>query len=787
MTAKFEKLNKFEGNDFRRWQKKMHFLLTTLKVAYVLSTPMLEFVENETQEQIRKRCKWENDDYIYRGHILNGMSDAMFDVYRNVGSAKELWDQLESNYMVEDAYSKKFLASNFNNYKMVDSRSVMEQYHELLRIVGKFTHHGLSMDESISMSSIIDKLSPSWKDFKHTLKHNKDELSLVQLESHFRIKESLREEESGKGKGKEIASSSSVNMIEDGKNKNNNKNSKGKKMKNDGNNDGSKDVDSSIWHASLRHVHYKRMLAMSKDNLIPEFDITLEKCNTCMLTKITIQPFKDTKRDYNILELIHSDLCDFHATPSLGNKKYVATFIDDASIIFYVYLCHAKDEALDKFKIYKTKVELQQNDLIKTLRTDRGGEYYDPVYFQSVGIIHETTAPYTPQQNGVSERKNRALKEIVNSMLSYSGLSEGFWGKAMLTTCYLLNRVPNKRNKVTPWELCIKEDPRTSDEAIDPQMDVKTTFLNGDLEEKVYMKQPEGFIMPENKHKFDKFVYCKFDKSDKGVIVCLYVDYMLIFGTDQFQMDKMKEFLSSNFSIKDIGEADVILGIRIKHEVKHSFDLTIKLMPNTDIDVDQLEYFREIGCLMYAMTSTRPDIVYVIVLEGYSDASWITNSEDQTSTTGWVFLLGGGAILWASKKQTCITDLTIEAQYVALAAAGKEAEWLRNLIYEIPVWQKPISPISNLCDSATTLAKAYCQIYNEKSRHLGVRHSMVRELITNGVISGDFVRSQQNLADHLTKGLAKYLVNKSAIGMELKSIQISNGETPNSLLANAGS
>ncbi|GKB14699.1 hypothetical protein Tco_0848622, partial [Tanacetum coccineum] len=205
------------------------------------------------------------------------------------------------------------------------------------------------------------------------------------------------------------------------------------------------------------------------------------------------------------------------------------------------------------------------------------------------------------------------------------------------------------------------------------------------------------------------------------------------------QVDKTKEFLSSNFSMKDMGEADVILGIRIKREDKDSLDPTIKLMPNTGRAVDQLEYSRAIGCLMYAMTSTRPDIAYVVgklsrytsnpsthhwhaimrvfkylkktmdyglsyvgfplVLEGYSDASWITNSEDHTSTT----------------------------EFVALAAAGKEVEWLRNLIYEIPLWSKPISPISIHCDSAATLAKAYCQIYNGKSRHLGVKHSMVRE------------------------------------------------------------
>ncbi|GKA58582.1 hypothetical protein Tco_0757770 [Tanacetum coccineum] len=133
------------------------------------------------------------------------------------------------------------------------------------------------------------------------------------------------------------------------------------------------------------------------------------------------------------------------------------------------------------------------------------------------------------------------------------------------------------------------------------------------------------------------------------------------------------------------------------------------------------------------------------VLKGYTDARWINNSEDNSSASGWVFLLGEGAISWASKKQTCITGSTIESEFVALAAAGKEVE------------------------CATTLAKAYSQMFNGKSRHLGVKHSMIRELITNGVISIEFVRSQQNLADHLTKGLARDLVIKSAEGMGLKS------------------
>nr|GEW49864.1 tRNA (guanine(26)-N(2))-dimethyltransferase [Tanacetum cinerariifolium] len=110
---------------------------------------------------------------------------------------------------------------------------------------------------------------------------------------------------------------------------------------------------------------------------------------------------------------------------------------------------------------------------------------------------------------------------------------------------------------------------------------------------------------------------------------------------------------------------------------------------------------------------------YPSVLEGYSDASWINHVEDSSSMSRWVFLLRGGAISCASKNQTCITGSTMEYEFVALAAAGKEEEWLRNLIHEIPIWLKPIAPTSIRCDSAPTMARAYTQIYYGKSRHLG--------------------------------------------------------------------
>ncbi|GJW48042.1 zinc finger, CCHC-type containing protein [Tanacetum coccineum] len=175
-------------------------------------------------------------------------------------------------------------------------------------------------------------------------------------------------------------------------------------------------------------------------------------------------------------------------------------------------------------------------------------------------------------------------------------------------------------------------------------MDVKTTFLNGDLDKEMYMKKPKGFVMPGNEHrvcklvkslyglkqarkqwhqKFDEVVlssgfllnqsdkcaYSKFDSSIKGVIICLYVDDMLIFGTDQNQVNKTKKFLSLKFLMKDMGEADVILDCS---PVSTPMDPVEKLKLNTGKPVDQLEYSRDIGCLMYAMASTRPDIAYVV-------------------------------------------------------------------------------------------------------------------------------------------------------------------------------
>ncbi|WRX18299.1 hypothetical protein QQP08_010786 [Theobroma cacao] len=131
------------------------------------------------------------------------MSDALLDAYQSEASAKQLWDKLEAKYMAKDASSKKFLVSRFNNYKMVDNRSVIEQLHELEHILNSFKQYGLKMDEAIVVSSIIDKILPSWRDIKKTLKHKKEDMSLEDLGNHLQIEEDYRKQEEVKQDEKE--------------------------------------------------------------------------------------------------------------------------------------------------------------------------------------------------------------------------------------------------------------------------------------------------------------------------------------------------------------------------------------------------------------------------------------------------------------------------------------------------------------------------------------------------------------------------------------------------------
>ena len=124
------------------------------------------------------------------------------------------------------------------------------------------------------------------------------------------------------------------------------------------------------------------------------------------------------------------------------------------------------------------------------------------------------------------------------------------------------------------------------------------------------------------------------------------------------------------------------------------------------------------------------------MLEGYSDSNWISDAEELYATSGYVFTLRGGAISWRSCKQKILTRSTIEAELTALDTATIEAEWLRELLMDLPVVEKPVPAILMNCDSQTVIVKVNSAKDNAKSsRHVKRRLKYVRKLRNSGVIS----------------------------------------------------
>ncbi|PHT58631.1 putative disease resistance protein RGA4 [Capsicum baccatum] len=181
-----------------------------------------------------------------------------------------------------------------------------------------------------------------------------------------------------------------------------------------------------------------------------------------------------------------------------------------------------------------------------------------------------------------------------------------------------------------------------------------------------------------------------------------------------------------------------------------------------------MEMKRVLGYLKYTQDYTLHYNKYPAVLEGYSDANWITGSNEVKSMSGYVFTIGGGAVCWKSSKQTCIAHSIIESKFIALDKDGEESEWLRNFLKDISYCPKPLAPVYIHCDSQAAIGMVGSMMYNGKSHHIRRRHNTVREILSSGIITVDYVKLKDNMLDPLTKGLSREGVERTSKGMGLR-------------------
>lgn len=216
-----------------------------------------------------------------------------------------------------------------------------------------------------------------------------------------------------------------------------------------------------LWHCRFGHLSLKGLKILSQKDMVrglPSLGESSKVCGDCLAGKQHRDPFpkRSSWRATQRLELIHADICGPIRPKSNSKKRYFITFIDDFSRKTWVYFLSEKSAALETFQKFKACVEKESCESVCCLRTDRGGEFTSIEFEQFcslAGIKRQLTASYTPQQNGVAERKNRTIMNMVRSMLTENDIPREFWPEAVNWSVYVQNRSPTIAVRdVTPEE-----------------------------------------------------------------------------------------------------------------------------------------------------------------------------------------------------------------------------------------------------------------------------------------------------------------------------------------------
>lgn len=255
------------------------------------------------------------------------------------------------------------------------------------------------------------------------------------------------------------------------------------------------------WHRRLGHrdpAAIKRLINEELSTGIRVSTCSEEVvCESCIKGKLTQTKFTASKlREKEPMRLIHSDLCGPMQTATPSGNRYFLTLIDDHSRFAVVRLIKSKDEVAGVVQEYIAEMSTRFGRKPIAIRTDNGKEYVSRElenFLRKEGIQHQLTVPYTPQQNGVAERKNRSLTESAKCMLLDAGLNNRFWGEAILTAAYLQNRLPSRSINKTPVELFT---------GVKPNLDHIRVFGS-----KVYSLVPK-----QKRKKWD-------DKAEEGVLI----------------------------------------------------------------------------------------------------------------------------------------------------------------------------------------------------------------------------------------------------------------------------
>ncbi|KAJ4774690.1 Gag/pol [Rhynchospora pubera] len=219
-------------------------------------------------------------------------------------------------------------------------------------------------------------------------------------------------------------------------------------------------VAADLWHSRLGHPSFTVTRKFITDYHLPCNKTEFHMCTDCSLAKSHKLPFScSNSLSVAPLDLIHADVWGPAPVVTSNGFRYYVVFIDDCTKFVWIFFLHSKDEVLQVFTNFKLQVENLMSSTIKILRTD-GGTEFKTIAKRFPQLVHQITCPYTPEQNGVTERKHRHIVELSLAAISHASLPLTLWDETFSSTVYLINRLPPANfSTPSPFEMLFNRAP----------------------------------------------------------------------------------------------------------------------------------------------------------------------------------------------------------------------------------------------------------------------------------------------------------------------------------------
>ena len=502
-----------------------------------------------------------------------------------------------------------------------------------------------------------------------------------------------------------------------------------------------------LWHERLGHIGMENLNRMISNHSVEGLPVTkgeIRFCEDCAINKLTRISFTaQGKRATKILDLVHTDLCGPMRECTPQGNKYFITFIDDYSRKAFVYFIKAKNEAFEKFQQFKSLVENQTGQRIKTIRSDNGGEYINAPFqhfLRQHGIRHQVTAPYTPQQNGIAERFNRTVVEMGRTMLHSANLPYTFWAEAVNTATYIRNRCISRAldsSDTTPEELWSGMKP-----------DISHLRIFG---------CPAYALIQPRDHKFapkaEKCIFLGYATNSKAYRLWNNEKRKLILSRD-VKFDEIRNNVI-NLPPKEI-TSPILEESRNQPQSRSDSDseteLPTNVRENRNITSNLGKYWDTPSTPRRTRTSNASNTdnannayAYAFIAaselvepQSYEEA---INSEDSEK---WKEAMN-------EEYRSLIATSTTQAEYQSLSAAVKEAIWLRALLKELGFEQPHPTQIEQ--DNQSTIALSQNPVNHSRTKHIDIIHHHVREQVENQSILLQYQGTNEIIADIFTKAL----------------------------------